>query len=118
MVWSCNVLSVFDEYRERRRRTRFPISFGIHYIVDGPQKATSGIGQVLNISSQGVLIKADQELLPGTLVKLAIDWPVRLDSRCSLALHVGGRVVRSGRGETAVVFCSRELRTQPLRPLV
>ena len=98
---------------ERRRRTRFPINLEVRYTVPGRRRGQAGLGHTLNISSRGVLMTADHSLSPGTPVQLSIDWPVHLNRQCSLALHVGGKVVRSDSGQTAVQFRSYELRTRP-----
>jgi hypothetical protein len=99
-------LSTFDG-PERRRRIRFPIALFARY-VHGRQEI-EGAGQTVNISSHGVLMTSPHELSPGTSIRVVIEWPI-LNAR-SLALHIGGTVIRSDSGLVAVRFSTHELRT-------
>lgn len=96
---------------DRRWRIRFPISLDVKYRVVG-KRAMSGRAQTVNISSRGMLMTAEHELTPGTHLKLSVEWPVRLNEACGLALHAGGRVVRTSEGVVAVQFRRYELRTR------
>ncbi|MGH9664639.1 MAG: PilZ domain-containing protein, partial [Bryobacteraceae bacterium] len=76
------------------------------------KRAVSGHAQTVNISSRGMLMTTDANLAPGMNLKLAVEWPVRLNDICGLALHAGGKVVRADEGEVAVQFRRYELRTR------
>lgn len=97
--------------RERRWRIRFPIALEVRYRSTGKQPL-SGCAQTVNISSRGLLMATGEELLPGTCLKLFVDWPIRLDGTCFLTLHAGGKVVRVQSGEVAVQFRQYEWRTR------
>ena len=107
-------LSGFDQ-PERRNRIRFPIGLGARYKVDA-RNDLSGTGQTVNISSNGVLITSAHEMSLDTSIRVVIEWPVLLGDVCPVALHIHGRVVRSGHGLVAVQFWRHELRTQPKPP--
>src|SRR5258705_5604596 len=104
-------LSGFDQ-PERRNRIRFPIGLDARYKVDA-RNDLSGTGQTVNISSNGVLITSAHEMSLDTSIRVVIEWPVLLGDVCSVAMHIHGRVVRSGDGLVAVHFNRSELRTQP-----
>lgn len=96
---------------DRRWRIRFPIALDVRYRVVG-KRAVAGHAQTVNISSRGMLMITDGKLVPGMNLKLAVEWPVRLNEVCGLALHAGGKVVRTEAGEVAVQFRRYELRTR------
>lgn len=64
---------------EKRRATRFPLSFETRLQSDYVQV----IGSSVNISSCGVLMVADgaHSLQPGNRVEAEIGWPVRADDK-------------------------------------
>jgi hypothetical protein len=98
--------------RERRRRIRFPIELGVHYTVDGLNNI-SGSGKTVNISSNGVLLESAHGVRPNSSIEVVIEWPVPVGNVSALALHIGGKVVRSHPGLIAVRFSTHELRTRP-----
>ena len=104
-------LSTFDG-PERRSRIRFPIELAARYTIDGQQEIESA-GKTVNISSHGALIQSPHEVLPGTSIRVVIEWPILIRDGRPLALHTHGTVVRSDRGLVAVRFSTHELRTQP-----
>jgi hypothetical protein len=75
---------------ERRASTRFPVTLPLQYRMTG----RSGIGETANISSCGVLFRAQHELAAGMHLELAVDWPVLLDGSISLELCLLGTIVR------------------------
>ena len=72
-----------------------------------------GFGCTLNISSHGALITSAREWIPGTPIKVVIEWPILLGSVRRLALHIDGTVVRSDHRLVALRFSTHEWRTQP-----
>ena len=70
------------------------------------------LSRTLNISSGGLLITSADKLAVGTSIRVVVEWPVLIDERCPLALHIRGNVVRSDRYLVAVRFSCHELRTQ------
>jgi hypothetical protein len=82
---------------DRRRRLRFSLRMtvkcariGTRFLLDH-----SIAGEILNISSKGVLFTTSEAFLPGQAVRAVIDWPIRLHNRVRLTLVVEGAVVRS-----------------------
>ncbi len=70
--------------------------------------------ETLNMSSSGILICADRNFEAGTLLEIAIQWPVQINEQCRLKMVVRARVVRSEPGRTAVVIQRYEFRTAGL----
>jgi hypothetical protein len=103
----------FDE-SERRGKTRFSIALVARYAIHGPQEI-EGTGLTVNISSHGLLMTSAQEVSPGTLISVVIQWPIVIGD-VPLALHIRGTVVRSGRDFVGVRIATHELRTGPKPP--
>src|ERR1700675_2953972 len=79
---------------ERRLRVRFPLELLVRYrTLDRPRPLT-GRGWIINMSSGGVLVAAQNEIGAGIAVELSIEWPFLLDGRVPLQLVAAGRVVR------------------------
>ena len=106
-----HILSTFDG-PERRSRIRFPIVLAARYAIAGRQEIASA-GKTVDISSHGALIRSAHAVLPGTTLRVVIEWPILIGNGRPLALHAHGTVVRSERGLVAVRFSTHELRTQP-----
>ena len=79
---------------ERRSRLRFPFQLRVSFRTIGQSYPVAGMGRVVNISSNGVLIAYQHEISAGTPVELNINWPARLDGRIPLQLVAIGTVVR------------------------
>jgi hypothetical protein len=92
---------------ERRAAKRFPMRLPIRY----KGEAQSGVGQVVNISSGGVLFTTDGTQLPTGVLELSISWPVLLDEAVALNLVAVGPVVRTEAGKVAVRINKYEFRT-------
>ena len=60
---------------ERRSRIRFPITLAARYAITGQQEIASA-GKTVNVSSHGALIRSAQEVLPGTSIRVVIEWPI------------------------------------------
>jgi hypothetical protein len=74
------------------------------------------LGDVLNISSKGLLVKGTADgLSSGHKVTACIDWPAHLDNRVQLQLVVLGRVVRLIDDCTAIQIETYEFRTRAAR---
>jgi hypothetical protein len=98
---------------DRRDADRFPIQRDMRYRLNNKRDGgTEGVGQTLNISSNGVLFRSsDPSLLPGKRIELSISWPARLDNRCNLRLVARGRIARIVHDEVAVEIDQYEFRT-------
>jgi hypothetical protein len=98
---------------ERRGNSRFPIQQYVHYRILGARSdPASGTGQTLNISSSGILFKADSLLVPGKHLELSINWPAQLDGKCPLKLVARGWVKRCHGSQVAVEIEKYEFRTR------
>jgi hypothetical protein len=99
---------------ERRSKTRFPIALVARYSVPG--RLENVTGKTVNVSSNGVLMTSTSRVSPGTLIRVVIEWPIRIGNVRPLALHIHGTVVRSDSDLVAVRFSTYEFRTKP-KPL-
>ena len=102
----------WDSDHNRRRTSRFPIVREIRYRVATRENLfDAGVGNTVNISSNGVLFTTDKPLLPGNRVELAISWPAELNRSTALKLVAKGRVVRVEEGRAAAEIQNFEFRT-------
>jgi hypothetical protein len=89
---------------DRRASQRFPMAWHVRYrVVGGGAARVLGTGKTVNISSSGILFRADQVLAQGVSLELDLDWPAKLDGKISMKLSVRGRIVRSDEGDHALV---------------
>lgn len=65
----------------------------------------------MDISSGGVRFRCDTLFPVGSLVRLALHWPLLLNGDCPLKLCILGRVLRSDHSATAVKLSRYEFRT-------
>ena len=98
---------------DRRRADRFPIERDLKYrVLNKKTNDEGGAGKTLNISSSGVLFKAEHLLIPGKRVELSISWPAQLNNKTALKLVARGRVVRCDGEHAAIEIHQYEFRTQ------
>ena len=98
---------------ERRASERFPIARDLRYrVLNKRGNEEAGAGHTLNMSSSGLLFKANEMLLPGRRVEVSVSWPAQLNSRCALKFVARGRVVRFNDGQVAIEIQQHEFRTQ------
>lgn len=72
---------------------------------------TSGRGQTVNLSRNGLLFTTEHELQLGKKLEVSISWPAKLDGTCPLKLVSTGRVVRVEDSRVAVEVKRFEFRT-------
>jgi hypothetical protein len=102
-----------NENSDRRHSHRFPIEREVRYRVLSKRSGEdAGDGKTVNISSSGVLFKADHVLLPGRRLELSISWPAQLNQKTALKLVARGRIVRFEDGLAAMEIQQYEFRTQ------
>jgi hypothetical protein len=89
---------------ERRSRVRFPFELRVQFRSLAPGYRPWGTGRLSNMSSGGLLVSSQHEMVIGTLVELNIDWPTRLDGRLPLQLVAAGTVTRCDPFQFAVVL--------------
>ncbi len=98
---------------ERRTNARFDCHLAVSYqTLEKPFLSGQGTSETLNISSKGVLFKADEALEPGQLVQISVDWPARLENQIPLKLVAEGRIVRNIKGVAAMTIEKYEFRTR------
>jgi hypothetical protein len=90
-----------------RKAVRFRLSLPLRYRTDDD----AGRGEVLNISSSGVLFTTERPLELDAEVTLTVKWPVLLFDSVHLNLVVAGKIVRVEPGEAALQIQKYEFRT-------
>lgn len=97
---------------ERRAAKRFPLVQEVRFKLFNRNGVDLGLGRTVNMSSRGLLIRTDHQLVPGDRLEVSVSWPVRLNNECPLKLVATGRVVRAQPGEAAIMIERYEFRTQ------
>jgi hypothetical protein len=104
---------------DRRRSTRFTLGLAIERRFGNGNLDQTLLGEVVNNSSKGFLIRGIAAALrTGQTVTASIDWPASLDNRVFLQLVVVGRVVRTMHDCTAIDIKTYEFRTRAARRVV
>lgn len=99
--------------RERRLKQRFPVVTVLEYIVQLKARLmVTGRGKTRNISANGLLFLANEQLPVGRPIELSIRWPVSLQGGIGLKMVATGRIVRTQDNQVAVHFRKYELRTR------
>jgi CheY-like chemotaxis protein len=99
--------------KERRAKTRFSCRLDLTYqTLEPPILSGQGTSGTLNIGSKGLFFTGSEQLAAGQLVRVTLDWPIRLENRISLKLLAEGRIVRSVSGQTAMTINKYEFRTR------
>jgi CheY-like chemotaxis protein len=101
------------EAGERRTNTRFSCPMDLIYqTLEPPILSGKGASETLNIGSKGLLFTSNEQLDAGQLVRVALDWPIRLENQVLLKLVAEGRIVRSDNCQTAMTISKYEFRTR------
>ena len=80
---------------ERRSKARYPMELNVRYRILTNGRALPGIGRTLNVSSCGLLIASDQQIVhDGSRLQLSLEWPLLLDGTTPLQLIAECRVIR------------------------
>jgi CheY-like chemotaxis protein len=105
--------SASSKEAERRTNARFDCHLAVSYqSLEKPFLSGQGTSETLNISSKGVLFRADEALEPGQLIQISVDWPARLENQIPLKLVAEGRIVRNIKGVAAMTIEKYEFRTR------
>jgi len=98
---------------DRRENNRFPVCAEVKYrLLQAKTVQLTGAGKTVNISSGGILFTTNDQLQPGRMVELSVNWPARLAGTCLLQLVASGRVVRAELGMAAVRIERYEFKTR------
>jgi hypothetical protein len=92
---------------EARQGKRFKLKMPLRYAT----AEASGFGEVVNISSSGVLFTTQKPLKVDVAAELSIKWPVMLDDAVQLNLVAAGMIVRGEAGKAALMIEKYEFRT-------
>ena len=71
----------------------------------------SGTGTTIDLSSGGILFRAEEPLPVGRQVELSIAWPAFIDGFPPVQLIVYGIIVRSDQNRNAIRMTRHEFRT-------
>ena len=113
-----NLRSQSPDAVDRRLHRRYPIVLEVQYRAIRGRAERFGSGTTLDVSSGGVLFRADDSLPAGSFVELTLKWPFLLKGVYPLILVMRGRVVRSdakGIAVRAKVHSLREAGVTPSR---
>lgn len=102
---------------ERRIKYRYPLDLGVRYRSSSKGSSFSGAGVAVNMSSGGILVASQHQVIEGALVEMSIEWPSLLGGRVPLQLIAFGRVVRRGASHFAATFERHEFRTMRISSL-
>ncbi|HEV3199467.1 MAG TPA: PilZ domain-containing protein [Bryobacteraceae bacterium] len=83
----------------RRKHRRFAMELELRYTLTSGQ---TGTGEVLNMSTGGMLFRCGTVLPIGELIRADLTWPFLLEGGESLELRVHGMVLRSDLAGTAI----------------
>lgn len=92
---------------DRRRHRRFPVALELQYRLLGGE---GGTGELINISSGGLLFRSTSLLPKGELIEVELAWPTPLDAAQPTRLCIHGIIVRSDAGGTALTIGKYEFR--------
>jgi hypothetical protein len=99
-----------DVTDQNRGAKRYEIALNLRYAVRRQgESAITGSGRSVNMSSSGLLFRADRKLQPWDSIVLALDWPVTAIEDEPLYLIVSGYVVRVKAVSTAMSISRSEL---------
>jgi len=70
----------------------------------------TGTGEVLNMSTSGMLFRCGSMLPVGDLIRADLTWPFLLESGQPLELRVHGMIVRSDLAGTAISISKYQIR--------
>ena len=96
---------------ERRAHQRFQLAAMARYRLndrDRTSEPIAGVGQTVNVSSSGMLLRLQHVLRVGQQIEVAVDLPLP-DRRAGVELTAHGRVVRVEPGCVAIQFDARDL---------
>ena len=108
---------VFGQVRwnlvERRQNVRYPLVEVARYKLRyGRNTILAGVGQTVNLSSSGALLRVQDSFRVDDLLEVSVEWPVLLDGSVRIQLLVRGGVVRVEPGSVALRIHAHEFRTR------
>lgn len=89
----------------------YPISLPAYY-EGATQGSPQGAGRTLEMNSNAIRFACERELPVGLVVRVAVEWPVKLSDGTSLSLWAIGRILRSAEWGAEVTVDRHEFRTR------
>lgn len=91
----------------------YPITTPVAYrLRNGERALMTGSGRTKSISTSTVLLESEVLLPIGMVVELDITWPIRVDNRVEMDLHVLGRTIRADGNFTTISILRHEFRSR------
>ncbi|HTW67204.1 MAG TPA: PilZ domain-containing protein [Bryobacteraceae bacterium] len=104
---------IADFALERRARFRYPLELNVRYRTLPGARAWVGTGRTLNVSSCGLLIWSQEEIVEdGSRLQVSVDWPITLNGATPLQLLAECRVIRRQPAGFAVRIEHHQFRTK------
>jgi hypothetical protein len=98
---------------ERRYKSRYPLELNVRYRILAGETVRTGIGRTLNVSSGGLLIASEQQIVhDGSRLQVSLEWPLMLDETTPLQLIAVCRVIRCQPSGFAVRLERYQFRTR------
>lgn len=91
---------------DRRKHRRFAMELELRYTLTSGQ---TGTGEVLNMSTGGLLFRGGIMLPAGELIRADLTWPILLESGQPLELRVHGMILRSDLAGTAITISKYQI---------
>ena len=91
----------------RRKHRRLAMELKLRYTLESGE---TGTGEVLNMSTSGMLFRCGVMLPIGELIQAGLTWPFPLESGQPLELQVRGMILRSDLAGTAVSISKYQFR--------
>jgi hypothetical protein len=98
-------------FMERRSAARYPLLLNASYHTVKKKSTNGGVGRTLNMSSAGLLIAAEHNVIVGVRLEVTVEWPALLDGVVDLVLVARGEVVRARESNFALELSHYEFRT-------
>jgi PilZ domain len=96
---------------DRRASRRQAVDLCLDYqVMEYGIAVERGNGRILDMSQSGLSFESQCELMPGSLVRLTVHWPLAAEPHSSTELVIRGTVVRSQGKVTAVRILRRDFR--------
>ena len=100
---------------EQNVSRRFPMSYGLRYVMMPPAADRTGAGETVWISRHEVAFLAKGPARVGDKVRMFIEWPVLLHDEVPLQLTVNAEIVQSSGPLSVARLTKHEFRTRGIQ---
>jgi hypothetical protein len=94
---------------------RFPMSYGLRYVMMPPAAARTAVGETVWISRREVAFLAKGPACVGDKVQMFIEWPVLLHGEVPLQLTLSAEIVQSSGPLSVARLTKHEFRTRGIQ---